>query len=276
MPTYILVHGAWGGAWCWRDVGAEMDRRGVAWRAVDLPSSRVGADARDRSRRGRRGGRGTRRRQWAVCVSSPTVTAARSCPRSPRASPTSNVASTSPHSSRRRARARTMRPSAFTSAHSWMTPSKSTAATSGNPEAAIAAFYSDCAPDVATMGRRPTLHPDPGELSKPTRVRQRPYRDHLRSLHERSRHRSADPTTHVRRVRLRAGPGERALAASSLSPQDSATPSSTEPRGRTCETFGMSENQWSEVDEYLVGQLLRSNIALDEALREARRRICRR
>jgi pimeloyl-ACP methyl ester carboxylesterase len=44
-PTYILVHGAWGGAWCWRDVGAELDLRGVTWRAVDLPSSRNGADA---------------------------------------------------------------------------------------------------------------------------------------------------------------------------------------------------------------------------------------
>jgi pimeloyl-ACP methyl ester carboxylesterase len=43
-PTYILVHGAWGGAWCWRDVGEELDRRGVAWKAVDLPSSRNGAD----------------------------------------------------------------------------------------------------------------------------------------------------------------------------------------------------------------------------------------
>lgn len=43
-PTYILVHGAWGGAWCWRDVGAELDHRGVTWRAVDLPSSRNGAD----------------------------------------------------------------------------------------------------------------------------------------------------------------------------------------------------------------------------------------
>jgi pimeloyl-ACP methyl ester carboxylesterase len=43
-PTYILVHGAWGGAWCWRDVGAELDRRGVTWKAVDLPSSRNGAD----------------------------------------------------------------------------------------------------------------------------------------------------------------------------------------------------------------------------------------
>ncbi len=43
-PTYILVHGAWGGAWCWRDVGVELDRRGVTWRAVDLPSSKNGAD----------------------------------------------------------------------------------------------------------------------------------------------------------------------------------------------------------------------------------------
>jgi pimeloyl-ACP methyl ester carboxylesterase len=42
--TYILVHGAWGGSWCWRDVGAEFDRRGIAWRTVDLPSSRNGAD----------------------------------------------------------------------------------------------------------------------------------------------------------------------------------------------------------------------------------------
>jgi len=43
-PTYLLVHGAWGGAWSWRDVGAEFDRRGVTWKAVDLPSSRLDAD----------------------------------------------------------------------------------------------------------------------------------------------------------------------------------------------------------------------------------------
>jgi thioesterase domain-containing protein len=43
-PTYVLVHGAWGGAWVWRDVTAEFDRRGIACRAVDLPSSRIGAD----------------------------------------------------------------------------------------------------------------------------------------------------------------------------------------------------------------------------------------
>ena len=42
-PTYILVHGAWGGAWCWRDVGLELTSRGVQWTALDLPSSTHGA-----------------------------------------------------------------------------------------------------------------------------------------------------------------------------------------------------------------------------------------
>lgn len=41
--TFILVHGAWGGAWCWRDVGAELSRREVAWSVLDLPSSTHGA-----------------------------------------------------------------------------------------------------------------------------------------------------------------------------------------------------------------------------------------
>jgi pimeloyl-ACP methyl ester carboxylesterase len=41
--TYILVHGAWGGEWCWRDVGHELTRRDVQWTAVDLPSSTHGA-----------------------------------------------------------------------------------------------------------------------------------------------------------------------------------------------------------------------------------------
>lgn len=39
QPTYLLVHGGWHGAWCWRHVTAEFDRRGVAWRAIDLPSA---------------------------------------------------------------------------------------------------------------------------------------------------------------------------------------------------------------------------------------------
>lgn len=42
-PTFVLVHGAWGGKWCWRDLSAELDARGVAWRSMDLPSSRLDA-----------------------------------------------------------------------------------------------------------------------------------------------------------------------------------------------------------------------------------------
>ena len=41
--TYILVHGAWGGGWCWRDVGLELTRRGANWTVLDLPSSTHGA-----------------------------------------------------------------------------------------------------------------------------------------------------------------------------------------------------------------------------------------
>jgi pimeloyl-ACP methyl ester carboxylesterase len=42
--TYVLVHGAWGGAWCWDEFTKDLDGRSVRWRAVDLPSSRVGSD----------------------------------------------------------------------------------------------------------------------------------------------------------------------------------------------------------------------------------------
>jgi len=41
--TYILVHGGWGGAWTWRDVGKELTRREIPWTALDLPSSTHGA-----------------------------------------------------------------------------------------------------------------------------------------------------------------------------------------------------------------------------------------
>lgn len=44
-PTYVLIHGAWSGAWCWRDLAVAFDRRGVTWIAVDLPSSQISADA---------------------------------------------------------------------------------------------------------------------------------------------------------------------------------------------------------------------------------------
>lgn len=43
-PTLILVHGAWGGAWCWRDFRTVLDRRDVTSLAVELPSSRFDAD----------------------------------------------------------------------------------------------------------------------------------------------------------------------------------------------------------------------------------------
>ena len=33
----VLVHGAWHGAWCWATLQAELDRRGVASHAIDLP-----------------------------------------------------------------------------------------------------------------------------------------------------------------------------------------------------------------------------------------------
>ena len=33
----VLVHGAWHGAWCWASLQAELDRRGIASIAIDLP-----------------------------------------------------------------------------------------------------------------------------------------------------------------------------------------------------------------------------------------------
>jgi pimeloyl-ACP methyl ester carboxylesterase len=33
----LLVHGAWHGAWCWAALQAELDRRGIASWAIDLP-----------------------------------------------------------------------------------------------------------------------------------------------------------------------------------------------------------------------------------------------
>jgi pimeloyl-ACP methyl ester carboxylesterase len=41
--TIVLVHGAWGGAWMWDPLVRELDARGLASRAMDLPS--VGANA---------------------------------------------------------------------------------------------------------------------------------------------------------------------------------------------------------------------------------------
>ncbi len=41
-PTYILVHGAWHGAWCWHKLIPLLEARGVRVVAPDLPS--MGAD----------------------------------------------------------------------------------------------------------------------------------------------------------------------------------------------------------------------------------------
>jgi len=43
-PTYILVHGAWGGAWCWEKFTKDLDARGAQWRTLDLPSSQLDGD----------------------------------------------------------------------------------------------------------------------------------------------------------------------------------------------------------------------------------------
>ena len=37
QPLVVLVHGAWHGAWCWAALQAELDGRGIASMAVDLP-----------------------------------------------------------------------------------------------------------------------------------------------------------------------------------------------------------------------------------------------
>jgi pimeloyl-ACP methyl ester carboxylesterase len=43
--TVVLVHGAWGGSWCWERVVPLLEQRGVQVLTVDLPS--VGADSGD-------------------------------------------------------------------------------------------------------------------------------------------------------------------------------------------------------------------------------------
>ncbi|PTQ70812.1 alpha/beta fold hydrolase [Celeribacter persicus] len=37
-PAILLIHGSAHGAWCWRDLLAELHRRGINARALDLPS----------------------------------------------------------------------------------------------------------------------------------------------------------------------------------------------------------------------------------------------
>ena len=42
MGEVLLIHGAWHGAWCWDDLIPELEARGHAARAIDLPG--LGAD----------------------------------------------------------------------------------------------------------------------------------------------------------------------------------------------------------------------------------------
>ena len=38
-PTFLLIHGAWHGAWCWQRLGAVLNVRQVAFDTLELPSS---------------------------------------------------------------------------------------------------------------------------------------------------------------------------------------------------------------------------------------------
>jgi pimeloyl-ACP methyl ester carboxylesterase len=37
MSQFLLVHGAFHGAWCWRKTVAELEKRGHRAKAIDLP-----------------------------------------------------------------------------------------------------------------------------------------------------------------------------------------------------------------------------------------------
>jgi pimeloyl-ACP methyl ester carboxylesterase len=42
MATFVLVHGAWHGAWCWREVARELEARGHRVEAPNLPCDEPG------------------------------------------------------------------------------------------------------------------------------------------------------------------------------------------------------------------------------------------
>lgn len=45
MATFVLIHGAWHGAWCWDRLRPELERGGHGTVAVDLPADDPGAGA---------------------------------------------------------------------------------------------------------------------------------------------------------------------------------------------------------------------------------------
>ncbi len=50
MATFLLVHGAWHGGWCFRAVQRELEQRGHVVEAPDLPSDQVGLTQLDYAR----------------------------------------------------------------------------------------------------------------------------------------------------------------------------------------------------------------------------------
>lgn len=50
MARFVLVHGAWHGGWCFEPVQGELERRGHAVEAPDLPCDRVGLTPLDYAR----------------------------------------------------------------------------------------------------------------------------------------------------------------------------------------------------------------------------------
>ena len=46
-PTFLLVHGAWHGSWCWGRLSDLLDEREIPWAAIDLPSSAGGDPSND-------------------------------------------------------------------------------------------------------------------------------------------------------------------------------------------------------------------------------------
>jgi pimeloyl-ACP methyl ester carboxylesterase len=47
MATFVLVHGAWHGAWCWHEVGRELEARGHRVETPHLPCDEPGLSVED-------------------------------------------------------------------------------------------------------------------------------------------------------------------------------------------------------------------------------------
>jgi pimeloyl-ACP methyl ester carboxylesterase len=47
VAKFVFVHGAWHGGWCWERVAGELERRGHATSAPDLPCDQVGLTVHD-------------------------------------------------------------------------------------------------------------------------------------------------------------------------------------------------------------------------------------